>query len=137
LWPETVNQLGTQITARERDVLRLLLSPFSNKEIAGKLSLSAETTNAHYRNIYAQLNTKLQSELFAPYFMPNQNVSSTHLTQRTLLLFCHRLAQPLPPRHGDTDRFAAFFECIAPAKFCRSRVHVAALRGNFTSKQGD
>lgn len=78
LWPETVNQLGTQITARESDVLRLLLSGFSNKEIAGKLSLSAETIKVHRRNIYAKLNIKSQSELFARFFMPKQNVPATH-----------------------------------------------------------
>ncbi len=78
LWPETVNQLGTQITARESDVLRLLLSGFSNKEIAGKLSLSAETIKVHRRNIYAKLNIKSQSELFARFFMPKQNIPATH-----------------------------------------------------------
>ncbi|MGC5698571.1 response regulator transcription factor [Pseudomonas sp. NFXW11] len=73
-WPETVNQLGTQITTRESDVLRLLLSGFSTKEIAGKLSLSAETIKVHRRNLYAKLNIKSQSELFARFFMPKQDV---------------------------------------------------------------
>ncbi|MGE8453528.1 MAG: response regulator transcription factor [Pseudomonadales bacterium] len=75
-WPETISQLGTQITTRESDVLRLLLSGFSNKEIAGKLSLSAETIKVHRRNIYAKLNIKSQSELFARFFMPKQDVLS-------------------------------------------------------------
>ncbi|WP_060843727.1 helix-turn-helix transcriptional regulator [Pseudomonas sp. St29] len=75
-WPETIGQLGTQITTRESDVLRLLLSGFSNKEIAGKLSLSAETVKVHRRNIYAKLNIKSQSELFARFFMPKQEVLS-------------------------------------------------------------
>ncbi|WP_025131867.1 LuxR C-terminal-related transcriptional regulator [Pseudomonas sp. PH1b] len=70
LWPETITRLGTQITARESDVLRLLLSGFSNKEIAGKLSLSSETIKVHRRNIYGKLNIKSQSELFARFFMP-------------------------------------------------------------------
>lgn len=77
LWPETIAQLGTQITTRESDVLRLLLSGFSNKEIAGKLSLSVETIKVHRRNIYAKLNIKSQSELFARFFMPKQDVFST------------------------------------------------------------
>lgn len=76
LCPETISQFGTQITTRESDVLRLLLSGFSNKEIAGKLSLSAETIKVHRRNIYAKLNIKSQSELFARFFMPKRDVFS-------------------------------------------------------------
>jgi DNA-binding CsgD family transcriptional regulator len=75
LWPETILQLGTQITTREKDVLKLLLSGFSNKEIAGKLYLSAETIKVHRRNIYAKLNIKSQPELFARFFMPKQDIS--------------------------------------------------------------
>jgi DNA-binding CsgD family transcriptional regulator len=74
LWPETILQLGTHITTREKDVLKLLLSGFSNKEIAGKLSLSAETIKVHRRNIYAKLNIKSQPELFARFFMPKQDI---------------------------------------------------------------
>ena len=73
-WPEAILQLGTQITTREKDVLKLLLSGFSNKEIAGKLSLSAETIKVHRRNIYAKLNIKSQPELFARFFMPRQDI---------------------------------------------------------------
>ncbi|WP_260958699.1 helix-turn-helix transcriptional regulator [Pseudomonas citri] len=73
--PETIFSLGTQITTREKDVLKLLLSGFSNKEIAGKLSLSAETIKVHRRNIYGKLNIRSQSELFARFFMPRQDVS--------------------------------------------------------------
>jgi len=78
LWPETIIQLSTQITTRENDVLKLLLSGFSNKEIAGKLSLSTETIKVHRRNIYAKLNIKSQSELFSRFFMPKQEVSPTN-----------------------------------------------------------
>ncbi|MCO8313157.1 helix-turn-helix transcriptional regulator [Pseudomonas mandelii] len=75
LWPETILQFGTKITTREKDVLKLLLSGFSNKEIAGKLSLSAETIKVHRRNIYAKLNIKSQPELFARFFMPKQDIT--------------------------------------------------------------
>lgn len=78
LWPETIIQLGTQITARENDVLKLLLSGFSNKEIAGKLSLSTETIKVHRRNIYAKLNIKSQAELFSRFFMPKQDILSAN-----------------------------------------------------------
>ncbi|RON17358.1 response regulator transcription factor [Pseudomonas frederiksbergensis] len=73
-WSETIIQLGTQITTREKDVLQLLLSGFSNKEIAGKLALSTETIKVHRRNIYAKLNIKSQPELFARFFMPKQDI---------------------------------------------------------------
>ena len=72
-WPETMASLGAQITVREKDVLKLLLSGFSNKEIAGKLSLSAETIKVHRRNIYSKLNIKSQSELFARFFTSKQD----------------------------------------------------------------
>lgn len=77
-WSEAISQLGAQITAREKDVLKLLLSGFSNKEIAGKLSLSAETIKVHRRNIYNKLNIKSQSELFARFFIPRQDMATAH-----------------------------------------------------------
>lgn len=73
-WSEAIIQLGTQITTHEKDVLKLLLSGFSNKEIAGKLALSTETIKVHRRNIYTKLNIKSQSELFSRFFMPKQDV---------------------------------------------------------------
>lgn len=77
-WSEAIMQLGAQITAREKDVLRLLLSGFSNKEIAGKLNLSTETIKVHRRNLYNKLSIKSQSELFARFFMPGQETSPAH-----------------------------------------------------------
>ncbi|WP_145130661.1 MULTISPECIES: LuxR C-terminal-related transcriptional regulator [unclassified Pseudomonas] len=72
-WPETTTSLGAPLTMRENDVLKLLLSGFSNKEVAGKLSLSAETIKVHRRNIYSKLNIKSQSELFARFFTSKQD----------------------------------------------------------------
>ncbi|WP_191485764.1 response regulator transcription factor [Pseudomonas sp. FEN] len=77
LEPETIIPPGTQITSREKDVLNLLLSGFSNKEIAGKLFLSTETIKVHRRNIYTKLNIKSQSELFARFFTPKQDFFPT------------------------------------------------------------
>ncbi|HHT8897607.1 TPA: response regulator transcription factor [Burkholderia cenocepacia] len=58
-------RLGTPLTARELDVIRLILSGRSNKEVASKLDISAETVKVHRRNIYAKLAINSQSELFA------------------------------------------------------------------------
>jgi DNA-binding NarL/FixJ family response regulator len=43
------------LTPREMDVLRLIAEGNSNKEIAGKLSLTEETVKGHVKNILAKL----------------------------------------------------------------------------------
>lgn len=62
---EAMERLGTPLTARELDVIRLILSGCSNKEVAGKLAISAETVKVHRRHIYAKLNIKSPQELFS------------------------------------------------------------------------
>lgn len=62
---QAMERLGTPLTARELDVIRLILSGCSNKEVANKLDISAETVKVHRRHIYAKLNIKSQPELFA------------------------------------------------------------------------
>lgn len=57
-------RLGTPLTARELDVIRLVLSGCSNKEAAAKLDISAETVKVHRRHVYAKLKIKSQSDLF-------------------------------------------------------------------------
>ncbi|WP_205192310.1 response regulator transcription factor, partial [Burkholderia sp. LMG 13014] len=47
------------------DVIRLILSGRSNKEVANKLAISAETVKVHRRNIYGKLAINSQSELFS------------------------------------------------------------------------
>ncbi len=61
---EARSTLLNVLTARERDVVSLVLSGHSNKEVAEKLSLSAETVKVHRRNLYRKLNVTSQSELF-------------------------------------------------------------------------
>ncbi|MDB5993208.1 MAG: helix-turn-helix transcriptional regulator [Pseudomonas sp.] len=60
-----MERLGTPLTARELDVIRLILSGCSNKEVAGKLAISAETVKVHRRHIYTKLNIKSPQELFS------------------------------------------------------------------------
>lgn len=63
---------GAQLTARELDVGRLMLSGCSSKEIARKLQISVETVKVHKKHIYSKLGIKSQSELFS-IFLQAQN----------------------------------------------------------------
>lgn len=58
-------QLSTPLTAREMEVGLLLLSGCSNKEVARKLAISAETVKVHRKHMYSKLGIKSQSELFS------------------------------------------------------------------------
>jgi DNA-binding CsgD family transcriptional regulator len=53
------------LTAREAEVVRLLLRGRSSGAIAEALGISAATVKIHRRNIYAKLNIASQGELFA------------------------------------------------------------------------
>jgi DNA-binding NarL/FixJ family response regulator len=61
----TDQQLDTPLSARELEVGRLMLSGCSNKEIARKLAISAETVKVHRKHMYSKLGIKSQSELFS------------------------------------------------------------------------
>ena len=49
------------LTPREIDVLRLIANGNSNKEIAGKLSLTEETVKGHVKNILAKLGVNYRT----------------------------------------------------------------------------
>jgi DNA-binding NarL/FixJ family response regulator len=55
------------LTAREKDILQLLISGNSYKEIASSLRISVETLNSHIKNIYRKLDVHSRSELAARY----------------------------------------------------------------------
>jgi len=63
--PPIGDDWGAQLTARELDVGRLMLSGYSSKEIARKLEISVETVKVHKKHIYSKLGIKSQSELFS------------------------------------------------------------------------
>ena len=63
-WQSRLEAAAEQLTAREMEVA-LLLSGCSNKEIARKLVISAETVKVHRKHMYGKLGIKSQSELFS------------------------------------------------------------------------
>lgn len=59
--PET----AAQLTAREVEVLRFAARGYRSKEIAETLSLSPQTVQTHFRNIYEKLHVRSRSEAVA------------------------------------------------------------------------
>ena len=53
------------LTAREREVLRLLVSGASNREIADQLVLSVNTVKKHVFNICSKLNVQSRTQAIA------------------------------------------------------------------------
>jgi DNA-binding NarL/FixJ family response regulator len=54
-----------QLTAREKEILRLLIDDFPKKQIADRLSLSFHTIDTHMRNIYEKLHVHSRSAAVA------------------------------------------------------------------------
>ncbi len=52
------DQPGTLLSAREMDVLKLLVKGYSNKEVSGELFISTHTVMSHRKNIAKKLNIR-------------------------------------------------------------------------------
>ena len=52
---QLLNYGQDKLTAREQDVMQLLIRGYSSKEAAQVLSISPETERVHRKNIYAKL----------------------------------------------------------------------------------
>ena len=60
----------TELSSREREILRLLARGFAYKEMADSLGISIGTINTHVRRIYQKLHVRSRGEavaLFAPF----------------------------------------------------------------------
>jgi DNA-binding CsgD family transcriptional regulator len=53
------------LSTRELDVLRLLVSGMTNREVAGSLGISVRTAEFHRENIRRKLKAQTRSELVA------------------------------------------------------------------------
>ncbi len=58
---------AVRLSAREREVLAMLSRGYSNKEIAGKLSLSVETIHDYLKRVYEKLHVHSRSEAIAKF----------------------------------------------------------------------
>ncbi|MEQ9402943.1 MAG: response regulator transcription factor [Cyclobacteriaceae bacterium] len=73
---ELANKVGS-ITAREIDIVQLMLKDRTNEEIAEQLKLSVRTVNAHKGNIMRKIGAKTTSGMvkiildYSPYFDSN------------------------------------------------------------------
>ena len=54
--------LGVKLTMREQDILRLLVTGMSNKQIAQELNLGIRTIKSHLMDIYSKLNVASRTE---------------------------------------------------------------------------
>jgi ATP/maltotriose-dependent transcriptional regulator MalT len=52
----------TELTEREQEILRLVATGTSNKDIAQQLFISSNTVKVHLRNIFAKINVTTRTE---------------------------------------------------------------------------
>jgi DNA-binding CsgD family transcriptional regulator len=65
------------LTSREKEVLDLLLSNHSNREIAEKLFIDYETIRSHRKNIYKKLKVNTIMELAMAFYGRNEELQIT------------------------------------------------------------
>ena len=72
---DLVGQIKTldPLTVREQEVLQLILSGKTNREIAGALFISESTVKTHARNIFSKYDVASRAELIST-LLKNQRV---------------------------------------------------------------
>jgi DNA-binding CsgD family transcriptional regulator len=60
-----------RLTSREKEVLDLLLTNHSNREVAKKLFIDYETIRSHRKNIYRKLEVRTIMELAITFYVKN------------------------------------------------------------------
>jgi DNA-binding NarL/FixJ family response regulator len=60
--PAPATDTSAVLSQREQDVLEILSQGFSNKEIASRLNISAQTVNSHLKHIYEKLHVRSRTE---------------------------------------------------------------------------
>lgn len=75
---------GGELTVREKEVLKLVALGHSNKEIAGRLFISAHTVISHRKNITEKLGVKSISGLTI-YAILNKLIDSDNIDPQTLI----------------------------------------------------
>lgn len=51
-----------QLSAREKDVLKLIASGYTSGEIGQRLLISSQTVNVHVKNIYRKLRVRTRAQ---------------------------------------------------------------------------
>jgi LuxR family maltose regulon positive regulatory protein len=59
---QSSGRVNETLSARERDVLRMIGHGFSNKDVARALEISPETVKSHVKNIFSKLAVRTRSE---------------------------------------------------------------------------
>lgn len=65
------------LTAREVEIMNILILGKLNKEIADALNLSIDTVRAHLRHIFPKLNTENRAEAIVEYLKITGKIKST------------------------------------------------------------
>lgn len=58
-------QCREDLTPREKHVLRLVMSGYSNKEIAGAIHVSGNTVKFHLKNVYSKIGANHRAHAVA------------------------------------------------------------------------
>lgn len=86
---------------RERDVITLILSGYTEGQIARTLYLTVGTVKTYKRNIFKKLGIHSRRELFSAIYQQELTVSSQKLPAgrpRQRSLFCVHCGSPLEPQ---------------------------------------